>query len=114
MGYPHETLAPKNVHCQRTMRCAGAARDRPSGNLERRGGDDQLGVYMSGRRSARLGCYRLIGKFLLEVLPVAVEAIRVTCRWLGRLRFEPANSALASVVEGVNATDAGPEQITAA
>src|SRR5580765_7432330 len=53
------------------------------------------------------------GELLLEMLPVAVESVGVSRRRLRRLRFEPANRTARSIVEGVDAANAGPEQVPA-
>ena len=56
----------------------------------------------------------LVGERVLEVGPVAGEAVRVARRGLGRLRLQPPDPALADVAELVDASDAGPGHVAGA
>src|SRR3954452_13946951 len=49
---------------------------------------------------------------LVEVSPVAGEAVGVTGRWLRRLGLEPAHAPRADVAELVDAPDTGPGHVT--
>src|SRR3954462_1199591 len=54
---------------------------------------------------------RAAAQALGEVVPVAVEAVGVVRRQLGRLRLEEAHAPAARVPEAVDAPDAGPEDV---
>src|SRR3954447_22610447 len=54
---------------------------------------------------------RAVAQALRQVVPVAVEAVRVVGRQLRRLRLEEAHARAALVPEPVHAPDAGPEHV---
>src|SRR6185503_10216595 len=53
----------------------------------------------------------LRGQRVLEVGPVADEAVGVAAGGLGRLRLQPPDPAVADVAEPVDASDAGPRDV---
>ena len=91
----------------RPLRCRSSRRRAPRPLMSARRFVCSSGASTTTRAGRRQPVAQLLG----EVLPVAVEAVRVAVGRPGRGRLEPEHGPALHLVEGVDAADAGPEDV---